>query len=335
LWLDIRLLGHAHIKKNLREVNEICRYFLGIDPAEELIPVRPAQHYSMGGVRTNHTGESPTLKGLFACGEAACWDMHGFNRLGGNSVAETVVAGMIVGEYIADFCDSPESEITISTSVARNFWEEERAHIDSLLTAGGNESPVAILAEMQNVMTDKVGIFRDGETLAQAVEELTALRQRARSIGVKTQSLGANPELVAAYRVKRMLKLAICVAYGALQRTESRGAHFRNDFTERNDRDWLKRTLATWPDKESLLPRLEYEALDIMQMELPPGSRGYGGADHIDHPDSEKRKDEVDAIRSSSNHDNRVAAQAAILPFEHLLPASLRGRNERPGEPLQ
>lgn len=335
LWLDIRLLGHAHIKKNLREVNEICHYFLGIDPAEELIPVRPAQHYSMGGVRTNHTGESPTLKGLFACGEAACWDMHGFNRLGGNSVAETVVAGMIVGEYIADFCDGPESEITISTSVVRSFWEEERAHIDSLLTGGGDESPVAILAEMQNVMTDKVGIFRDGENLAQAVEELTALRQRARSIGVKTQSLGANPELVAAYRVKRMLKLAICVAYGALQRTESRGAHFRNDFTERNDRDWLKRTLATWPDKESLLPRLEYEALDIMQMELPPGSRGYGGADHIDHPDSDKRHAEVDAIRSSSNHDDRVAAQAAILPFEHLLPASLRGRNARPGEPLQ
>jgi len=335
LWLDIRLLGRAHIEKNLREVNEICRYFLGIDPAEELIPVRPAQHYSMGGVRTDHTGQSPTLKGLFACGEAACWDMHGFNRLGGNSVAETVVAGMIVGEYIADFCDSPESEITISTAVARGFWEEERTHIDGLLSGGGDESSVAILAEMQNVMTDKVGIFRDGETLAQAVDELTELRKRARNIGVKTQSLGANPELVAAYRVRRMLKLAICVAYGALQRTESRGAHFRNDFSERNDRDWLKRTLATWPDNDSTLPDLDYEALDIMRMELPPGSRGYGGADHINHPDSAKRQAEVDSIRSNADNEDRFAAQAAILPFDHLLPKILRGRNARPGEPVQ
>ena len=93
IWLDITLLGEKHIKHNLREVFEICHYFLGVDPTKDWIPVRPAQHYTMGGVRTNHTGESPTLKGLFAAGEAACWDMHGFNRLGGNSVAETVVAG--------------------------------------------------------------------------------------------------------------------------------------------------------------------------------------------------------------------------------------------------
>ena len=108
LWLDITLLGEHHIKHNLREVYEICHYFLGVDPVKEWVPVRPAQHYTMGGVRTNHTGESPTLKGLFSAGEAACWDMHGFNRLGGNSVAETVAAGMIVGEFIADFCEARE-----------------------------------------------------------------------------------------------------------------------------------------------------------------------------------------------------------------------------------
>ena len=109
LWLDITLLGEQHIKHNLREVYEICHYFLGVDPAKNWVPVRPAQHYTMGGVRTNYTGESPTLKGLFSAGEAACWDMHGFNRLGGNSVAETVVAGMIVGEFIADFCEHPKT----------------------------------------------------------------------------------------------------------------------------------------------------------------------------------------------------------------------------------
>src|SRR5262245_45855806 len=115
LWLDITLLGDKHINNNLREVKEICQYFLGVDPVREWIPVRPAQHYTMGGVRTDHTGQSATLKGLFAAGEAACWDMHGFNRLGGNSVAETVVAGMIVGEFIADFCDSAQSDVGVST----------------------------------------------------------------------------------------------------------------------------------------------------------------------------------------------------------------------------
>ena len=121
LWLDITLLGENHIKHNLREVYEICHYFLGVDPVKEMIPVRPAQHYTMGGVRTTPTGESPTLKGLFSAGEAACWDMHGFNRLGGNSVAETVVAGMIVGEFISDFCDRSENDVNIPTALVREL----------------------------------------------------------------------------------------------------------------------------------------------------------------------------------------------------------------------
>lgn len=119
LWLDISLLGSKHIEKNLREIKEICEYFLGIDPVSEYIPVRPTQHYAMGGVRTKATGESPTLKGLFSAGEAACWDLHGFNRLGGNSVAETVVAGMIVGEFVADYCAA--SSLTISTATIEHF----------------------------------------------------------------------------------------------------------------------------------------------------------------------------------------------------------------------
>ncbi len=119
LWLDITQLGRAHIEKNLREVKEICEAFLGIDPVEKMIAVRPAQHYTMGGVRTDHTGQSPTLKGLFAAGEAACWDMHGFNRLGGNSVAETVVAGMIVGDFVADFCDDYANDVRIPTGLVR------------------------------------------------------------------------------------------------------------------------------------------------------------------------------------------------------------------------
>jgi fumarate reductase flavoprotein subunit len=329
LWLDITLLGEHHITHNLREVYEICHYFLGVDPVKDLIPVRPAQHYTMGGVRTTHTGESPTLKGLFAAGEAACWDMHGFNRLGGNSVAETVVAGMIVGEFIGDFCDKAENDLNIPTAVVHGFLEREQAKLDAMLGGGGSESASAIRVAMQQTMTNKVGIFRRGKDLEQAVEELQALLVRSRNIGVRSRAAGANPELVTAYRTRKMLKLAIAVAYGALTRTESRGAHFREDHPRRNDAQWLKRTLARWPGEDATLPALTWEALDVNRMELPPGWRGYGAKDYTDHPDTPKRQQQVDALRSERAGDGRFAVQDALMPYAHLLPERFRGRNER------
>jgi fumarate reductase flavoprotein subunit len=332
LWLDITLLGEKHIKTNLREVFEICHHFLGVDPTKDLIAVRPAQHYTMGGVRTRHTGESPTLQGLFAAGEAACWDMHGFNRLGGNSVAETVVAGMIVGEYIADFCDDPRNEFNLPTGVIREFVEREQGKLDALVASRGTEDAGALKARMQEIMTAKVGIFRTGKDLEEAVAELQQLLLRSRHIGLRTTSPGANPELVTAYRLQKMLKLALTVSYGALVRTESRGAHYREDFPRRNDAEWLKRTLATWKDGETL-PTLGYEPLDVARMELPPGWRGYGAKDYVDHPDTPRRQAEVDALKSTHAGD-RHALQRALLPYDDLLPARLRGRNERLDEPL-
>ena len=333
LWIDITLLGENHIKHNLREVYEICHYFLGIDPVKEWVPVRPAQHYTMGGVRTNYTGESPTLKGLFAAGEAACWDMHGFNRLGGNSVAETVVAGMIVGEYISDFCDRPENDANIPTALVHEALRCEQAKIDALIDGRGTENAVALMAEMQRTMTDKVGIFRNGKKLEEAVDNLQKLLRRSRDIGLRYKARGANPELVTAYRVRKMLKLALCVAYGALTRTESRGAHFREDFPHRDDAQWLKRTLATWKSESDTLPSLAYEAIDVMGMELPPGWRGYGAKDYIDHPDTPKRIAEIDAIKQGADGD-RFALQQKLMPYEHLLPERFRGRNERIDEPF-
>ena len=333
LWIDITLLGENHIKHNLREVYEICHYFLGIDPVKEWVPVRPAQHYTMGGVRTNYTGESPTLKGLFAAGEAACWDMHGFNRLGGNSVAETVVAGMIVGEYISDFCDRPENDANIPTALVHETLRREQAKIDALIDGRGTENAVALMAEMQRTMTDKVGIFRNGKKLEEAVDNLQKLLRRSRDIGLRYKARGANPELVTAYRVRKMLKLALCVAYGALTRTESRGAHFREDFPHRDDAQWLKRTLATWKSESDTLPSLAYEAIDVMGMELPPGWRGYGAKDYIDHPDTPNRIAEIDAIKQGADGD-RFALQQKLMPYEHLLPERFRGRNERIDEPF-
>jgi len=334
LWLDITLLGRAHIDRNLREVKEICAHFLGIDPAEQWIAVRPAQHYTMGGVRTTPSGQSSVLKGLFAAGEAACWDMHGFNRLGGNSVAETVVAGMIVGENIADFCADPANEIDFSTGLARDFVGREQAKLDALFASGGTEDASAIRAEMQDLMTDKVGIFRTGRDLEAAVDALQKLLVRSRSIRVHGHAAGANPELVTAYRVQKMVKLALCVAYGALMRTESRGAHFREDYPRRNDQQWLSRTLATWPDERDSLPTLRYEPLDVMRMELPPGWRGYGARDYVDHPDTVRRVAEIEALKGRLAGADRFSVQNALMPYEHLLPQSLRGKNERIDERL-
>lgn len=331
IWLDITLLGEHHIKHNLREVYEICHYFLGVDPVKEWIPVRPAQHYTMGGVRTKPNGESPTLKGLFAAGEAACWDMHGFNRLGGNSVAETVVAGMIVGEFIADFCDKAENDLNVPLGVVHDFVARERARLDAMLKGNGKEDATALKVRMQNIMTDKVGIFRRGEDLHAAVEELQQLLERSRNIAVRYKAEGANPELATAYRTQKMLKVALAIAHGAATRTESRGAHFREDHPRRNDAEWLKRTLATWRGDADTLPTLSYEALDVKKMELPPGWRGYGAKDYVDHPDTPARAAEVERIRSRGG--DRHATQQALMPYEHLLPERFRGRNERIDEP--
>ncbi len=331
LWLDITVLGAAHIDKNLREVKDICQYFLGIDPAKDYIPVRPTQHYSMGGVRTDHRGESPWLSGLFSCGEAACWDMHGFNRLGGNSVAETVVAGMLVGEYVADFCQSEQGDVCFSTALAREFLECQQSELKAIAAGLGEENAVAIRKRMEAILTDSVGLFRNGPALEAAVAELSELLKRSRRLGMRSHGLDANPELVQAYRLPRMLKVAITVALGALRRTESRGAHFREDFPARNDKEWLNRTLASWKPGDDL-PSLDYEVLDVMHMELPPGFRGYGVRNIVEHPLTAMRQAEVDEMREAEL--DRHALQSHLMSFKQLLPERYRGRNERLDEPL-
>lgn len=332
LWLDITLLGRKHIETNLREVQEICENFLGIDPAKDWIPVRPTQHYSMGGIRTNATGESPQLKGLFSVGEAACWDMHGFNRLGGNSLAETVVGGMIIGKYVADFCEN--NSLEINTQLAEKFMKQVQDEIDTLIEGDGTESPFELKHEMQRIMMDYVGIFRNGPELEKAVAELKVLLERSRKLGLKCKKRHANPELVEALRVKRMLKVALTVACGAAARTESRGAHAREDYPQRNDRDRLNRTLASWPDPNALEPVLNYEALDVMKMELPPGYRGYGIDNAIVHPDTQKREQQIAEILAGLGDDaDRYQRQRALMPFE--LPESLQPNNERLSDTLK
>ncbi|HBK1745870.1 TPA: fumarate reductase flavoprotein subunit [Campylobacter jejuni] len=334
LWLDISILGRAHVEKNLRDVQDICKTFNGIDPADEgpkgWAPVLPMQHYSMGGIRTKPTGESQWLDGLFACGEAACWDMHGFNRLGGNSCAETVVAGMIVGDYFADYCKN-NGEV-IDTNVVKDFLTKEYQYLKSLVDKEGKHNVFEIKNRMKEIMWDKVAIFRTGEGLKEAVDELEKLYKDSQDVKVHCKELDcANPELEEAYRVPRMLKIALCVAYGALLRTESRGAHYREDYPKRDDLNWMKRTNTFWVEGETL-PRIEYEELDIMKMEIPPAFRGYGAKGNIiENPLSEKRQAEVDAIREKMEAEGkgRYEIQNALMPYE--LQAKYKAPNQRIG----
>lgn len=278
LWLDIRHLGAQHLNTKLREVKEICNNFLGIEPANDLIPVRPTQHYSMGGVRTNKRGEAYGLQGLFAAGEAACWDMHGFNRLGGNSLAETVVAGMLTGKSVVEFLQ--HGQVTFNSSVVKETELKTQARLKRLLQPSSHEENVYALRDaMQNTLMENVGIFRHEKGLQTAVDDLREILQRSRNIQLQSNGLGANAELGLALRLPGMIRLALCIAYGALQRKESRGSHAREDYPARNDRDWLNRTLATWSEGAEL-PTLHYE-LASQIIELPPGDRGYGGGQII------------------------------------------------------
>jgi fumarate reductase flavoprotein subunit len=279
LWLDIRHLGEKHITGKLREVYEICTGFLGINPIYQLIPVRPTQHYSMGGVRTNKDGAAYGLKGLFSAGEAACWDMHGFNRLGGNSLAETVVAGGIVGRKIVEYVRG--AEVSFNSAVIDDAVARERSRINGLISGThGRENVYKVRAAMQDSLNRGANIFRNDADLTACVQELQEVLHRARRVGLASDGLGANPELSAALKIEGQVKMALMVAYGALQRTESRGSHNREDYTARNDRDWLKRTLAYWKNEGDELPTLEYEPATTV-FEIPPGYRGYGKMDII------------------------------------------------------
>ncbi len=330
LWLDISILGREHIEKNLRDIADISKTFAGIDPAVGWMPVLPMQHYSMGGIKVKPTGESPTLEGLFSAGEASCWDLHGFNRLGGNSVSEAVVAGMIIGDYFADFCSQTDINMDAQSIYSKIKVQED--YLKSLLELKGTKSIFKIKERMQEIMMEKVGIFRDGEELQAAVNELKQLLIDCKDISIKNKILAGNPELDEAYRVPKMIKIALCAALGALERKESRGAHTRRDYPNRDDANYLNRTLTSWKNPDDLLPTIEYEALDIMKMELAPGFRGYGNKDNlIPHPQVDERLSQIEQITQDikNNGGNRFELQNALMPYE--LSPKYKAKNERFG----
>ena len=278
LWLDIRHLGEEHLRTKLLEVWDICRDFAGINPAKDLVPVRPTQHYSMGGVRVNKDGQSYGLSGLFAVGEAACWDMHGFNRLGGNSLAETLVSGRLVGRRVAEYVSGISLRADTGFAFDAIAAAEQRARA-WLSRTGKGPSIYDIRDAMGETMMHKVGIFRTGDELSEAVNELQTLLDDCDNAVLRCKDPGVNPELAFALRLKGMLRLAMTVALGAQARTESRGAHFRTDYPLRNDEQWLNRTLVRWATDQSE-PAFSYEPTGLI--DLPPGHRGYGSDERIE-----------------------------------------------------
>jgi fumarate reductase flavoprotein subunit len=274
LWLDIRHLGDKHISTALREVDDICKHFLGIDPRVQLIPVRPTQHYTMAGIRTNKDGAAYGLKGLYSAGETACWDMHGLNRLGGNSLAETVVASGIIGKKIVEFLKG--YDVSFGTKEAHDAVMQQEARIKALISgSNGREKVYEVREILQQALMDDCFVFRNAEGLKRCVNTLQEALERSRKVGLVSDGLGVNHELAAALKLEGQVKLGICVAKAALERRESRGCHNREDYPARNDAEWLNRTLAVWKEGADM-PELTYEDASMI-FEIPPGERGYGG----------------------------------------------------------
>jgi succinate dehydrogenase / fumarate reductase flavoprotein subunit len=239
IHLDLRHLGAQKILECLPGIRRIAIDFAGIDPIVEPIPIMPCQHYSMGGIDTNERGET-AIGGFYAAGECACVSVHGGNRLGGNSLLDTIVFGKIcaasIDEYLQGHSAAPSEGV-----VARKKEEMEKKI--GKLSGGGGERPFKVLEDLRKAMDEHVGIFRTRQELEAGLEKVLAIRERYRRVSLSSPALHMNYELIGALELESMIDVAHATTLGALLREESRGAHFRRDFTKRNDLDWLKHTL--------------------------------------------------------------------------------------------
>ncbi len=240
LLLDLRHLGARKIMERLPGIRQIALDFAGVDPVEEPLPVQPAQHYSMGGIPTDSDGVTE-MPGLYAAGECACVSVHGANRLGGNSLLETIVFGKRAGEHAARKAgkSAPPAEDPLKAEVGI-----QQEALNAWLCAGEGERPADIRDDLTHLMMDKVGIFRHEAALKEAAAQIKELRARFSRMAVRNRTLRLNQELMTALDVRGMLDLAELVTLGALARTESRGSHFRTDHKERDDENWMKHTVA-------------------------------------------------------------------------------------------
>ena len=270
--LDMRHLGEKKIDERLPFVRDLSISYLGVDPVKDPVPIRPVVHYMMGGIHTDINAATP-LPGLFAAGECACVSINGANRLGSNSLTELLVFGRRAALSAMEYLQSGSSASNDAALAAKA--EEAQGRIAALFAkSGGTESIAGLRKEMMDIMEEHAGIYRTGEGLAAACEKISELRQRYAGIQLHDKTNVYNTDLIQALELGAMLDCAEAVTVGARDRKESRGAHQRLDFTERDDQTYLKHSLAYYHPKEP--PHIDY--LDVVITQSQPGVRDYSGA---------------------------------------------------------
>jgi succinate dehydrogenase / fumarate reductase flavoprotein subunit len=262
--LDLTHLGEEKIQERLPLIRDVAIKLGGVDPVKEPIPIKPAAHYSMGGIYTTKT--ATPVSGLFAAGECACLSLHGANRLGTNSTADCLVFGAVAGHEAAHYALASE----LGEFPSGKAEAEEKRVFEEIFGSEGAEQVSVIRDEMRRVMHEKVWIFRKADELESALETLRALKERFKHIRVEDRGRSFNTDLINALQLDFMLDLAEVTVTSAIARQESRGAHSRLDYPKRDDERWLKHTLAYYT-KEG--PRLEY--LPVTITKWPPVARTY------------------------------------------------------------
>ena len=257
--------GKFDIMKRFPQVSVIAEKFAGVDIREQFLPVQPAQHYSMGGVMADVDGETG-IKGLFAAGECACVSVHGANRLGGNSLMDALVFGKRTGIRAGQF--AIENKL-MPLNIALLNGEKQR--IATIMARTGSQSTPHIRQKLQRIMTDEVGIYRDAESLQQAMLVIEELKKKISDVMVNDKSQVFNTDLLGYLELEYLLELSEVITIGALQRQESRGSHFRSDYPKRDDGSWLKHTIAS-QDKDG---KISIGSKPVSITSLTPAERKY------------------------------------------------------------
>ncbi|MDQ4490250.1 succinate dehydrogenase flavoprotein subunit [Sinomonas sp. ASV486] len=241
--LDLTHLEPAHIDAKLPDITEFARTYLGVEPYTEPVPVFPTAHYIMGGVPTNIKGEvlqdnDTIIPGLYAAGEVACVSVHGSNRLGTNSLLDINVFGKRSGINAAEYAKTAEY-----VEIPEDPAAETVALLDAVRTASGTERIAAIRSDLQETMDANMQVFRTADSIAQALSDIAKLRERYRNISIQDKGKRFNLDLLEAVELGFLLDLAEAMTVAALHRKESRGGHYREDFPDRDDANWMKHTM--------------------------------------------------------------------------------------------
>jgi len=266
--LDLRHLGREKIVQRLPGIRDICIHFAGLDPVDQPIPIQPAQHYSMGGIDVDATCAS-AVEGFFAAGECACVSVHGANRLGGNSLLESIVFGRIAGESASRYLRGGPPEAGGDRETAETA-RALTARIRSVHEREAGENVFQLLNKLKRLMSDTAGIFRDAATLKRGLDELVELREAYRRVFIYGSCGRYCQEMVVLVEFEHMMEVAEVILLGALRREETRGSHYRTDFPKRDDASWLKHTIVTRSDKG---PAITYR--DLQAGRYAPEERKY------------------------------------------------------------